>query len=72
MPKEIKTWLIGYDKVRITNQHEAGAREAELHKSPGRVRAWIHRRFGNEDYPIAKKATQDSFLLTSAFGPLAA
>jgi hypothetical protein len=55
MAKDIRTWLIGYDKVRITDEHEAEAKKAELRKSPGRFRSWVLRRLGR------KSATNTEF-----------
>jgi hypothetical protein len=48
MVKDIRTWQIGFDKVRITDEHEAEAKKAERRKLPGRFRSWMLRRLGRE------------------------
>jgi hypothetical protein len=59
MAKDIRTWLIGYDKVRITDEHEAEAKRAESHKSPGTIRSWVLGRLGrkgptNADFEVKR------------------
>jgi hypothetical protein len=48
MVKDIRTWQIGFDKVRISDEHEAEAKKAERRKLPGRFRSWVLRRLGRQ------------------------
>ena len=48
MVKDIRTWQIGFDKVRISDENEAEAKKALRRKSPGRFRSWVLRRLGRE------------------------